>query len=481
MSTVQPRAGLFTDADFELYGFSVEIGEAEVLNGLARLSRLRALFHSGIWSSLTESNVEQSFVERVFGDVFGYSTLLGDSVRPDKLATIHSIPKLYVPIVDRGGVFPDLSLGYFRADSRQTITCAEFKSPNTDLDAPQTSGKHKGMTPVAQGMRAAVAASAMWCIISNTHEVRLYRPPNANAYELVNLLEVLSPLQFRRAFALLSRRSLLGRNDRSPLSVLYEHLKQGESMLTPKLGGHVRIYQRARVFQQEREVSFARLSKALRRGLQKVNRLNGGSREVMQPRLEGDQLVIDQQTSSGVGRIATNRAGLLVCSTSISMSSPEQSKTGDVSLDSARVLEQLALMFLFAKLFYKFIFDDTPRLSIEWGMEDLGDHVCAFAQKWTLPSPSVHLRCQAGVERVSTPSVDVPSSTWIDQDFTVKILAEVVTELFFPFGGRDAFGQFCRLDPAVSEVRECLESRNCLRDFGYYVNGRFVDPLADDG
>jgi len=171
------------------------VDEGEVLRGLARLGRLQHLHRSGYWTTLAESNVEQSFVERVFAEVFGYATLLASD------GTNHDVmPKIYVPLPGSKRAFPDFALGHFRADQHEIVVTAELKSPDADLDAPQ-GGNYGGNSPVQQAMMAARNANAEWCVISNTNEVRLYRVPDENAYEHVLLLNVLSPSDFRRAHA----------------------------------------------------------------------------------------------------------------------------------------------------------------------------------------------------------------------------------------------------------------------------------------
>src|SRR5690242_670724 len=68
---------LFVREDLETYAFNCQVDAAASLRGLGRLARLQSLFRTAYWRTFNESNVEQSFVERVFGDVFGYETLLG--------------------------------------------------------------------------------------------------------------------------------------------------------------------------------------------------------------------------------------------------------------------------------------------------------------------------------------------------------------------------------------------------------------------
>src|SRR5262245_7466272 len=124
---------LFPRIELDAFAFGQYVDDEVVAEGLDRLGLLQDLYRTGHWRSLSESMVEQSFVERVFGDVFNYQTLLGS-----RRGVVEAIPKLYVPLRDetkprQRGVIPDLALGFFRADVSQTIVSAEFKGPDADL------------------------------------------------------------------------------------------------------------------------------------------------------------------------------------------------------------------------------------------------------------------------------------------------------------------------------------------------------------
>lgn len=196
---------LYPRAELDTYAFGHSVGKDEVLGGLARLARLQHLHRSGYWSSLTESKVEQSFVERVFGDVFGYTTLLGNTDMSHDV-----MPKAYVPLPGAARAFADFALGHFRADQNEIVVTAELKSPGADLDA-QQSGNYEGKSPVQQAMMAASNAKAEWCVVSNANEVRLYRVPDEMSYERVALLDVLSPSDARTPYSRDAHSSVEGR------------------------------------------------------------------------------------------------------------------------------------------------------------------------------------------------------------------------------------------------------------------------------
>src|SRR5262245_33935115 len=126
MST-PPRFELFPRADLETFGFGLRIEQKTVLRGLERLDRLQRLYRSRHWRELTELNVEQSFVERVMGDTFGYETLLSDKLQSISQISVEVLPKLYVPLPGGRRAFADFALGFFRVDSEQSVVCGELK------------------------------------------------------------------------------------------------------------------------------------------------------------------------------------------------------------------------------------------------------------------------------------------------------------------------------------------------------------------
>lgn len=446
---------IFPRADLETYSFSVHVAGDEILRGLDVLGRLQHLHRVGHWGALTESNIEQSFVERVFADVFGYRTLLSDKIAS---GSPELIPKLYVPLVD-GRSFPDFSVGQFRVDQQQIAVSAELKGPLADLDAPQAGQSYGGRSAVQQAMIAAVAAHAEWCIVSNTDEVRLYRVPDLGAYESVRLVDVVSPAAFRRAYALLSRRSLLGERptDRSPLTRFHTHVTRGESMLVPRRDGRVRLIQRVKPRLFDAEFPFARLSHALGSAVEKVPAINVLSGAFLRPRLEGDHLIMDRVENGEVWqRIAVVKSGLLVCSFSLPLDSVGAQPGQPIFLDPAQVLERLGVMVGFAWAFFGELTKEA--LVFEWSLEDLGSHVRTNDRlKWTKPAFHVGLTCQTGVERTAYPEVVWGHRDSEPKDQVTATLGEVVRELFFPFEGRDdehPEKRLCRLEPTEAQIKE---------------------------
>lgn len=453
---------LFPKAELETYGFGLFVDDREIVAGLERLGRLQHLERSGFWSSLSESNVEQSFVERVFADVFGYATLLG---REGESESVEVIAKLYVPLPGSARAFPDFALGFFRADQRETVVTAELKSPNADLDAPQT-GNYAGRSPVQQAMLAAQHAHAEWCVVSNTNEVRLYRVPDEARFESISLLDVESPLEFRRAYALFSRRSLLGRSpaEPSPLSRFYAHVAAGESMLVPARADRVRLVQRVRPRLGDSELPFTRLSAALEQALANVPDMNVMSGEFRRPRLEGDQLVQDRATRDEVWqRISMVKSGLLV--TSFSLPLDTTTPAGQpVFIAATEISHLLAQMTAFG---WKFFEDLTQRpLAFEWSLEDLSNRIrLNDHRQWTRPTSHTTLTCNGAVTRTSFPEVSWNHRDKVARPTVARTLAEVLKELLFPFDGLDDDKRLCRLEPSRSEFEAYLDEVGALKLF----------------
>jgi hypothetical protein len=449
---------IFPRSELETYGFGIELTDEETLRGLDRLAHLQHLHRAGYWSRLTESNVEQSFVERVFGDIFKYTTLLAPETRG---ASPDILPKLYVPLASGGRAFPDFAVGHFRADERSAVVTAELKSPGAALDTPQ-GGQYQGRTPVEQAMEAATAANAEWCVVSNTTELRLYRVPDATRFESVNLLEVVSPFEFRRAYSLFGRRSLLGAPGQpSPLTRLHRHHVAGESMLVPGRPDRVRLVQRLRPRGTRNEIPFNRLSQYLEKALTSVPAVNVLSGEFLRPRLQDDQLVFERGIGGDVWqRVVLFKSGLSVCSYLV----PLDRDTGadqPILIDPSEVAMLLCDMTAFGLALHRSI---NAEIVYEWSLEDLnGRAIANDGRRWTRPSQT-RLTCQASVGRTAYPETQLNVNS-MKPDSVAELLTDVVRELFFPFEGTDTENRLCRLEPTRQEVVAFLGGIDSFKAF----------------
>lgn len=445
---------LFPRPELETYSFATEVSEEQTLRGLARLAHLQHLHRIGFWSRLKETSAEQSFVERVFGDIFGYATLL----KPETSEAIAEVfPRLYVPLPNAGRAYPDFALGHFRADRQLTVVTAELKSPGADLDAPQ-SGSYGGRSAVQQAMDAAQAANAEWCIVSNMLQIRLYRVPDVTRHEILDLLEVTSPAEFRRGYSLFARRSLLGglAGERSPLSILYSHTSSGESMLVPPQTDRVRVVHRVRPFQMTRELAFSQLTKSLAKALQDVPGVNVVTQEFLRPKLQGDQLVFERRAQERVWqRIALFKSGVVVCSYTLPLGAGTKSSGQTTYVDPSEVGRLLCQMLAFCVAFYRSA-GIGNKFVCDWSLEDLSERVAVNDEKcWTRPTPHTALSCQPGVARMVFPETTIDINV-IRRDYVFALVNDIVGELLFPFEGTDIDGRLCRLEPSANEMKAVL-------------------------
>jgi hypothetical protein len=392
----------------------------------------------------------------VFVDVFGYATLLSGDGAHDVMA------KLYVPLPGSRRSFPDFALGFFRADQREAVVSAELKSPDADLDAPQGGG-YAGKSPVQQAMDAATAADAEWCLVSNTNEVRLYRVPNQNQFERVYLMDVVSPQDFRRAHALLSRRSLLGQSETepSPLSRFNAHVTKGENMLVPDRHDRIRLVQRVRPRLGDTELPFTRLRRAFVDALARV-KLSG---DFPQPRLVEDRLTTELGGPRPWQRVAIVKSGLLVCSYSIPLSNDTDAADQPIYVNPAEVLRLTAEMTAFAWKFFEPLTRSV--LAFEWTLEDLSPRVrISDEKKWIRPCATATIACHANVHRTSYPEVTWSHEDGVDRATVAKTLGEVTRELLFPFEGNDEMdNRLCRLEPTDAEIKQVLDTCDDLAVF----------------
>jgi len=219
---------LFDPSLLACHGTVVSPSEREAVRCLSVLDNLKRIRDDGTLYALSETRVEQSFNERLFAEVFGYRTLLRDGA-----AEYHLQPKEYS---SASGKYDDFSLGFFGPGGGLRVVSAELKGPAINLDAPQTSRTDKA-TPVQQAHQAAAGEpSIRWVIVSNYDEMRLYRAGDQTAFERVVLTELDTLDDFRRAYAIFGRASLLGSDveSASPLEQLWD--ERSRAMLDPAVG-----------------------------------------------------------------------------------------------------------------------------------------------------------------------------------------------------------------------------------------------------
>jgi len=133
---------------------------------------------TGTETSLTERNLQQSFVSDIFSDVLGYTRPRGSAGK------FQLLPE---SLSEGGDGFPDVLLGHFEQedgeltkDERKVV--GELKDPGTDLDKVDPS---RLKSPVEQAFEYAITngLSVRWVVASNMEEVRLYHHGSKNHYE----------------------------------------------------------------------------------------------------------------------------------------------------------------------------------------------------------------------------------------------------------------------------------------------------------
>lgn len=133
---------------------------------------------TGTETSLTERNLQQSFVSDIFSEVLGYSRPRGSA------GEFELLPE---SLSEGGEGFPDILLGHFEQENGELIkdvrkVVGELKDPGTDLDKVDPS---RLKSPVEQAFEYAITngLSVRWIVASNMEVIRLYHHGSIDHYE----------------------------------------------------------------------------------------------------------------------------------------------------------------------------------------------------------------------------------------------------------------------------------------------------------
>ncbi|WP_226007387.1 HsdM family class I SAM-dependent methyltransferase [Natrinema salinisoli] len=133
---------------------------------------------TGTSTSLTERNLQQSFVSDIFSDVLGYKRPRGSA------GEFQLLPE---SLSEGGDGFPDVLLGHFEQDDGELTedvrkVVGELKDPGTDLDKVDPS---RLKSPIEQAFEYAITngLSVRWVVASNMEVVRLYHHGSIDHYE----------------------------------------------------------------------------------------------------------------------------------------------------------------------------------------------------------------------------------------------------------------------------------------------------------
>lgn len=142
---------------------------------------------TGTSTSLTERNLQQSFVSDIFSDVLGYRRPRGSA------GEFQLLPE---SLSEGGGGFPDVLLGHFEQDDGELTedvrkVVGELKDPGTDLDKVDPS---RLKSPIEQAFEYAITngLSVRWVVASNMEVVRLYHHGSIDHYEEWEINEFLN-------------------------------------------------------------------------------------------------------------------------------------------------------------------------------------------------------------------------------------------------------------------------------------------------
>lgn len=172
---------------------------------------------SGKILSQNEKKLQSEFLNKIFGDVLGYSY----EKHLDSWQLENELK------VNLDGRTPDGALGYFSFENgkinHQVFAIIELKGPLANLDKKQNRADFKG-TPVEQAFSYVpkLDKPCPWVIVSNCQEIRLYRYAlGMGQYESFNILELLQNGNFKRFCYLLQQGQLFLNVTDSPIERLF--------------------------------------------------------------------------------------------------------------------------------------------------------------------------------------------------------------------------------------------------------------------
>lgn len=154
---------------------------------------------SGALDDTKEVSLHGGFLERIFGDVLGYTTMA--------LAKDGQWELVAEKTVLSGGS-ADGAIGFFAKGKSRVVAPIELKGASQFLEH----AKGRSLTPIQQGWDYAnKTPESRWIIVSNYRETRLYaKSRGQGAYELFRLDDLAEEAGFLRLVALLGRDALLG-------------------------------------------------------------------------------------------------------------------------------------------------------------------------------------------------------------------------------------------------------------------------------
>ncbi len=371
---------LFDPIRLELFATEHAPSTVDAQQALLVLRRLIARRLDGSLTTLTETRVEQSFNERVFAEVFDYESVLRRGS-----GEFHVMAKNYYPAEGeaRKGA-DDLALGFFGPDREtpEIHASVELKDPGQDLDAPEPS--YQNRSPVRQAFDRVRGRGIPWILVSNLFEMRLYSADDDRNYELISLTDVISVAQFTRAYALLSRRTLLGDpgskfpRDKTAGPPLLRLLHGGPPHMLVERPDSLRLVHEAftpggadlplHELEDGLLAAFKRMPSAGEYGAWPPHVPN-----VMALELEDDRLVLAPDVGGGViGRLEFSKNGILRVTEYLDPQGEDHR-----TVRGADLANRVALFILFARNAF-----DPCTLNFKWRLLDLAGSQCIIPSEW---------------------------------------------------------------------------------------------------
>ncbi|AUX28176.1 MULTISPECIES: hypothetical protein [Sorangium] len=175
------------------------------------LGRLRSRLAIDL-SNYRETTIESSFGERIFAELFGYTTLFSSAG-----SNFEIYPKRYAGRDAQGRKhYDDFSIGVFDGDHSRVVVTVELKGPKTDLDKAQGKPgdkKYEGKSPAEQAIATAeLFGECKWIVVSNFSEIRLYKSGDNDWSARAFLEHVRNRDDLAILLAHFDRRALIGVN-----------------------------------------------------------------------------------------------------------------------------------------------------------------------------------------------------------------------------------------------------------------------------
>jgi len=219
----------YVNSLFNLEKLTNEINALEIRNIDKKIRIIEKWSNNKHLKKLNEEQLKGEFFRDIFVDVLGYKTVISG----EKEWSFSVEQKTEVD-----GSKPDAIIGlYSRNNSiNRTFGVIEVKGFNVDLDEKQKRFRKNYGTPVEQAFSyASKYDGCKWVIVSNFQEIRLYKVGRSqNYYEVFHLDSIQEKYELKKFYLLLSRKSLISREEKSYTEKLSEKINEIEKDISKK-------------------------------------------------------------------------------------------------------------------------------------------------------------------------------------------------------------------------------------------------------